>query len=141
MKRNIYGALAMLAAALIVSVPFVQAQSRVNADVPFAFSLQDKAMPAGNYQIISLSGQTLEVLNLDTRHGQLLAKQISVQSSKDQSPKLVFHKYGDQYFLSQIWYGDSNYGVGFAESKREKEVAMAANSLPNGAETVIVAMK
>ena len=53
MKRNIYGALAMLAAALIVSVPFVQAQSRVNADVPFAFSLQDKAMPAGNYQIIA----------------------------------------------------------------------------------------
>jgi hypothetical protein len=141
MKRNFYGALAMLAAALIVSVPLAQAQSRVNADVPFAFSLQDKAMPAGNYQIISLSGQALEVLNLDTQHGQLLAKQMSVQAYKDQSPKLVFHKYGDQYFLSQIWYGDSHYGIGFAESKREKEVKMAANGLPDVAETVIVAMK
>ena len=140
MKRNIYGALAILAAALIVSVPLVQAQSRVNADVPFAFSLQDKAMPAGNYQIIA-RGQALEVRNLDTEHGQLLVKQMSVQSTKDQSPKLVFHKYGDQYFLSQIWYGDSHYGVGFAESKREKEVKMAANGLPSVAETVIVAMK
>ena len=141
MKRSIYGALAILAAALIVSVPLVQAQSRVNADVPFAFSLLDKSMPAGNYQIIALSDQALEVWNLDTEHGQLLAKQMSVESSKDQSPKLVFHKYGDQYFLSQIWYGYSHYGMGFAESKREKEVKMAANGLPTVAETVIVAMK
>ena len=141
MKRNIYGALAILAAALILSVPLVQAQSRVNAAVPFAFSLQDRAMPAGNYQIIALSGQTLEIRDLDTRHSELLVKQMSVQSNKDQSPKLIFHKYGDQYFLSQIWYGDSHYGVAFAESKREKEVKMAANGLPSIAETVIVAMK
>ena len=141
MKSKIYGALAMLAAALIVSVPFAQAQSRVKADVPFAFSLQDKAMPAGNYQIIALSDRVLEVWNLDAQHGQLLAKQMSVQSSKDQSPKLVFHKYGDQYFLSQIWDGQNDTGIELAESKREKEVKMAGNDLPNASETVIVAMK
>jgi hypothetical protein len=138
MKRNIYGAFAMLAAALIVSVPFAQAQSRVKAEVPFAFSLQDKAMPAGNYQIIAQSDRVLEVWNLDVRHGQLLAKQISVQS-KDQSPKLVFHKYGDQYFLSQIWDGQNDTGIQLAESKREKEVKMAG--IPSASETVIVAMK
>jgi hypothetical protein len=138
MKRNIYGALAILAAALVVSVPFVQAQSRVNADVPFAFSLQDKAMPAGNYQIFAVSDRVLEVWNLDAQHGQLLAKQISVQS-KDQSPKLVFHRYGDQYFLSQIWDGQSDTGIQLAESKREKETKMAG--LSSAFETVIVAMK
>jgi hypothetical protein len=141
MKRNIYGAFAILAAALIVSVPFVQAQTRVSAEVPFAFSLQDKAMPAGNYQIIALRDQVLEVWNSDTKHGQLLAKQMSVQSSKDQSPKLVFHKYGDQYFLAQIWDGESHTGIAFPESKREKEVKTAYLGLPNASETVIVAMK
>lgn len=138
MKRNIYGALAILAAALIVSVPFAQAQSRVKAEVPFAFSLQDKTMPAGNYQIIAVSDRVLEVWNLDAQHGQLLAKQISVQS-KDQSPKLVFHKYGDQYFLSQIWDGQNDTGIQLAESKREKETKMAG--LTSASETVIVAMK
>ena len=137
MKSKIYGALVMLAA-LIVSVPFAQAQARVKAEVPFAFSLQDKAMPAGNYQIFAVSDRVLEVWNLDAQHGQLLAKQISVQS-KDQSPKLVFHKYGDQYFLSQIWDGRSDTGIQLAESKREKETKMA--SLPNASETVILAMK
>jgi hypothetical protein len=140
MKRNIYGALAILAVALVVSVPFVQAQS-VKADVPFAFSMQGQSMPAGNYSIIAVSDRVLEVWNLDSRHGQLLAKQMSVQSSKDQGPKLVFHKYGDQYFLSQIWDGQSDTGIQLPESKREKELKIASNNLPNASETVIVAMK
>ncbi len=141
MKSKIYGALATLAVALTVGVSFAQAQSRVQADVPFAFSLQDRAMPAGNYQIIAQSGQVLEVRSLDSQRGQLLMKPMSVQASNDQSPKLVFHKYGDQYFLSQVWYGDSQYGIGFAESKREKEIKMASNGAPNAPETVIIAMK
>jgi hypothetical protein len=141
MKSKIYGALVMLAVALIVGVPFVQAQSRVQADVPFAFRLNDKAMPAGNYQIIALDDQVLEAWNLDARRGQLLLKQISVQSSQPKSPRLVFHKYGEQYFLSEIWYGDSRYGIALAESKLEKEVKMARDGLPNAPETVIVAMK
>jgi hypothetical protein len=139
MKSRIYGAFAILAAALIVSAPFAQAQTRIKAGVPFAFNLQDKAMPAGNYQIIALSDRVLEFWNLDSKHGQLVAKQMSVESFKDQSPKLVFHKYGDQYFLSQVWNGDSHTGIALSESKREKEAKMA--SLPNASETVIVALK
>ena len=87
MKSKIYGALAMLAVALIVSVPFAQAQNGVKADVPFAFSLQDKAMPAGNYQIVWLSDQAFEVRNLDTGRGQLLLKQIAVQATQAKSPR------------------------------------------------------
>jgi hypothetical protein len=141
MKSRFYGALATLAVALMVGVSFAQSQSRVQADVPFAFTMQDRAMPAGNYQIIALSDRVLEVWNLDEKHGQLLAKQMSVQSSKAQGPKLVFHKYGDQYFLSQIWDGQNNTGIELAESKREKEVKMASNGAPTAPETVIVAMK
>ena len=142
MKRKVYGALTMLAVALIVSVPMVQAQSQshLRADVSFAFSLQDKSMSAGNYEIKSLSDQVLEIWNLDTRHGQLLMKQMSVQANKVQNPKLVFHKYGDQYFLSQIWDGRSNSGVELAVSNREKEEQIARNG-QQPPETVVVAMK
>jgi hypothetical protein len=139
MRSKIYGALAMLAVALIVSVPFMQAQTRVQADVPFAFNLQDSAMPAGSYQIIALDDQVLEVWNLDEHRGQLLLKQVGIKASQAQSPKMVFHKYGDRYFLSQIWGANSHYGIQLAESKLEKEVKMAA--VRHAPETVIVAMK
>jgi hypothetical protein len=140
MRSKIYGALATLAVALIVSVPFVQAQSKLQADVPFAFTLQDKAMPAGNYQIIAVDDQVLEVWNMDSHRGKLLLKQISVQAPEAKSPRLVFNKYGDHYFLSEIWDGRSKDGIALAESKLEKEVKMA-DSGPNARETVIVAMK
>jgi hypothetical protein len=141
MKSKFYGALAMIAVALMVSTPFVQAQSPVKADVPFAFSLQGQSMAAGNYKIFAVSDRALEIWNLDSQHGQLLIKQISVQSFKQQGPSLVFHKYGDQYFLSQIWDGQGDTGIQLAESKREKEMKTASNDLPNASETVIVAMK
>jgi hypothetical protein len=142
MQRKVYGVLTMLAVALIVSVPMVQAQtpSRLRADVPFAFSLADKSMPAGNYEIRSLSDRLLEVWNLDIQHGQMLMKQISVQDDNVHNAKLVFHKYGDQYFLSQIWDGRSNSGVELAVSNREKEERIAQNGLQEP-ETVVVAMK
>jgi hypothetical protein len=47
----------------------------------------------------------------------------------------------DRDFLSEIWYGDSHYGIALTESKLEKEVKMARNGLPNAPETVIVAMR
>ena len=37
--------------------------------------------------------------------------------------KLVFNKYGDEYFLSQIWKAGSNRGNELRKSRREAEVA------------------
>jgi len=141
MKRSIYGALILLAAALMISVPMVQAQSQVKADVPFAFSVDKQSMPAGNYEIRSLSEKVLVMRNLDTGQAWLMMKPHDVQASRIQNAKLVFHKCDDQYFLSQIWNGSSDTGMEFVTSRREKELQMAGNSLPNEPELVIVAMK
>ena len=141
MKRNIYGALTMFALAFLLSVPMVQAQSTLSANVPFAFSMGEKAMPAGTYQIRSVSDQVLALENLDSQHSWLVMKSHYVQASESQNPKLVFDKIGDQYFLSQIWDGRSNSGIELSSSKREKELQIAGASVPNDQETVIVAMK
>ena len=66
MKCNVYGALMIFVLALIVSVPMTQAQARARASVPFDFSLDQKSMPAGAYEISSLSDKVLVVRNLDT---------------------------------------------------------------------------
>jgi len=141
MKRSIYGALILLAAALMISVPMVQAQSQLKADVPFAFSVDKQMMPAGNYEIRSLNERVLILRNLDTKQAWMLMKSQDVQASKMQNAKLVFHQCDDQYFLSQIWKGSSDTGIEFATSQREKEMRMASNGLPDGPELVIVAMK
>ena len=141
MKRNTYGALTMLALAFLISIPMAQAQTRLQADVPFAFSLGQSAMSAGEYEINSAGQDLLLIRNSGANEAQLLVKSQYVQGRDAGRPRLVFHKYGDQYFLSQIWDGNSNIGVELPVSHREKEIKMAGAAFPRGAQTVIVAMK
>lgn len=142
MKCNVYGALMIFVLALIVSVPMTQAQARARASVPFDFSLDQKSMPAGAYEISSLNDRVLVVRNLETRQAQLMIESMHValsQASAAPHAKLVFHKYGDQYFLAEVWDGQSTIGIAFPESKREKELKIAGTNL-SGPETVIIAM-
>ncbi len=139
--NNVYGALMTLALALIVSVPMTQAQARARATVPFAFSLDQKSMPAGAYEISSQSNNALIVRNLDTSEARLVIESMHVEASQaSDAPhaKLVFRKYGDQYFLAEIWDGQSHTGIDFPESKREKELKLASNA--SQPEAVVIAM-
>jgi len=137
MKRNVYGALMTIALALIVSVPMTQAQARAKANVPFRFNLEQQSMPAGAYEITTAGERLLAVRNLDTMKSCLVLESIHMQDSRAQA-KLVFHKYGDQYFLAEIWDG-SDIGIQIPESKREKEMKWARNTLKP--ELVVIAMK
>ena len=80
--NNVYGALMILVLALIVSVPMTQAQARVRANVPFDFSLDQKSMPAGAYEISSMSDKVLVVRNLDTREARLVIEPMHVEASR-----------------------------------------------------------
>ncbi|HME31835.1 MAG TPA: hypothetical protein VKG65_03705 [Terriglobales bacterium] len=138
---NSYGALAILALALIVGVPMIQAQSRTRANVPFDFNLDQKSMPAGTYEISSVNEKVLAVRNLNTGESRLVIASMHVEASPyDGAPqaKLAFRKYGDQYFLAEIWNGNS-IGIQFPESKREWELKVASNA--SQPETVVIAMK
>jgi hypothetical protein len=143
MKSNsVYGAILILALALIVSVPTTQAQARARASVPFDFSLNQKSMPAGTYEVSSLSDKVLAVRNMNTGEAHLVIESMHVQAPQAAGiphAKLVYRKYGDQYFLAEIWDGRSNIGIAFSQSKREKEMKWARDT--HEPELVIIAMK
>jgi hypothetical protein len=141
-SKNVYGTLMIIALALLVSVPITQAQARERANVPFDYSLNQKTMPAGSYEISSVGGSTLAVRNLKTGEASMVIESMRVQASQavgTPNPKLVFHKYGDQYFLAEIWDGQSNTGIALHESKREQELKLARDT--NQPELVVIAMK
>jgi hypothetical protein len=138
--NNSYGALMILALALIVGVPMIHAQSRTRANVPFDFNLDQKSMSSGSYEISSVNEKVLAVRNLKTGESRLVIAFMNVEASAYQGAphaKLVFRKYDDQYFLAEIWSGD-RIGIQLPESKREHEMKLASASQP---ETVVIAMK
>ena len=125
---------------MVFAMPTVHAQSRFLATVPFDFSLGHRSMAAGTYQIGSISEQVNIIRNIATGVAELLIKSTHVQSVEVESAKLVFNKYGNQFFLSQIWKGNSGAGVQLPPSKREKELRLAGSQFSNGPRTVVVAM-
>ncbi len=141
MKRNLYVSLTALVLALTVNVAFAQVQSRCKADVPFSFSVAQKSMEPGQYSII-VADHVLELRNTATNATVRLFAQPE-DSAKPQATRLVFHKYGDRYFLAEVWNASGQAGASGMEllsSKAEQETRAALND-EDGPQEVIIAMR
>jgi len=98
---------------------------RVNANIPFNFSVTGATLPAGAYTIQSLTsdGRVLSIRDSDMRaQGMVFAIPCESLNGVKQT-KLVFHRYGDRYFLTQIWVAGRNSGHQIPKSRRETEMA------------------
>ena len=139
MKRNMFGALMTLIVACTIAIPAVHAQTSMNASVPFAFTVGDKQLPSGAYEVRDVGRGTL----IATRDGEF--KVLGIYSyagpAKPGETKLVFDKVGDKYFLRQIWTSVHGQGLQLPESKLEKEIEASNRDGGSGAQTVIVAMR
>ena len=100
-----------------------QSTSVVNADIPFDFIVGNKTLPAGKYAVNSATNDG-HALNISSREGNssaLVLTNDAVEMSKKRIARMVFHRYGQQYFLAQVWTGES-YGRQLMESKRERNL-------------------
>jgi hypothetical protein len=107
--------------------PASHAQDRageVMVNVPFAFQNGSQHLSAGLYTI-SISYQNIARIRGQSRSGfAMTGFDEDVQPSK--TTRVVFRKYGDQYFLDEIWVaGDTNHTY-FLPSKSER-LEMSAN--------------
>lgn len=135
MTRSIFGALTTLVLALAVNAAF--AQSRVKAKVPFAFAVDESSMPAGQYTIAELSDRILQISN-DETGATVSIVTLREESVNQQTPRLVFHRYGDQYVLAEAWGSWKDSGMELPTSKLEKEIRAAYhNTSPHGEEVVV----
>jgi hypothetical protein len=140
MKRNVFGALMTLIVAATIAVPVVNAQQTImRADVPFAFNVGDKQLPAGTYVVREMDRGTL-IQSKDGENSVLGIYNYAGPSKADEN-KLVFDKVGDHYFLAQIWASARDQGLLVPESKQEKELRASNSGLQGEVETVIVALR
>lgn len=116
MKRII--AIALFAASSLAAAGNLSAQEHmVKANIPFAFTVNNKVLPAGTYTISSLSPNAVQVRNVNGH----IAELSLVQSDEKRSttPMLVFQRYGNQYFLHEILAANAM-NVAVPRSKREQ---------------------
>ena len=94
------------------------------ADVPFDFVVGNKVFPAGQciIQPGSSTFDTLLVRNLDAKVNQFAAASRLETRNAAGTSALIFHKYGDRYFLSAIRVEGMNIQFKVPESKAENEL-------------------
>jgi len=138
MKRITVIALFTLAA-LSTTVGAMAQGRAARATVPFDFTVGDKLLPAGNYEITAPSTGIIEVQNRDA-HVTMLAATTYDSHQSGNGGKLVFDKIGDQYFLSEVLCAQAAINVNLPPSKQEKRAQRQEASLSNPTQ-VFVATK
>ena len=132
-KRVInYGLLIVMVAMVVDQSVKAQALTYgLRANIPFAFSVGNTQLPAGKYsvsRVLPNSGDGLIAINSLAGKANALRTTIPVTTGKPRDKAtLVFHRYGDQYFLFQVWAAGESTGLTFPLSRSERELQEKQN--------------
>ena len=141
MKKNMLKVFTMLSLVVMLAAGSVwaAAEEPFKINVPFEFSAGKQVLPAGEYVVRQVFGGS--VVRIQAVEGDAIAtvQTHSVQSKSDQSKaRLVFRRYGDQYFLSQVFGSNDIKGRELSRSRREREFAKGSYSARLASEAEVV---
>lgn len=125
MKRQflVFIAVAAFAAALTTNA-FGQTGDTVKVNIKFDFQIGERMYPAGEYRIESMSRQSDNILVIrsvgDAKSNGIFVADHAI-GGKEQTPRLVFQKYGENYVLTRIFLDTDQWGYAIRRSRRQRE--------------------
>src|SRR4029077_14969923 len=101
MKKQLF---VLLGLGLLVGMSAYAQTVNLKADVPFNFIIRGETLPAGQYTIQGLgNGPVISVRGPNPKANTIVLSQRCASVNAAKLSKLVFHRYGDRYFLAQLW--------------------------------------
>jgi hypothetical protein len=134
MKNRIFATLGLLTV-LATACAFGRGPMKVS--IPFEFHVGATVMPAGQYDLtwpFGASNPLLSVVSCDSNaKSYVMTNNVLNAHGTRSEGHLVFHIYGETYFLSEVWSRGNEAGSALPNSKIEREVALHASlALPGG---------
>jgi hypothetical protein len=147
MRRIFTTIVATALLALTISTP-ASAQlpgTAMRAYIPFDFIVNGKTLPAGNYEVkrITEAPEGLIIRSVDNKRAHCVFETETVnQNRPPRHDEIVFDRYGDTYFLSEVLSGGMEAGRRLAPSHTEKQMRRESEMASNNAqpETVSIAL-
>jgi hypothetical protein len=104
----------------------VHAQNtHLKVTVPFEFTVGETTLPAGEYDIQATGtwgGKVLSICNRKANASAFVISASYVTAKSSKRSELVFNRYGQQYFLTEVW-GANDLGRQMPISSRRLELA------------------
>jgi hypothetical protein len=122
-------AVLFLAVFFLASGARAQIVGNVEANIPFQFHVGSTKLPPGKYDIHVLDDSDLTVMEISSADGRASAL-FQVESAQAKSApsksELIFNKYGNRYFLSEVFDGDNPDGSRVVGSRYEQKLGQGA---------------
>jgi hypothetical protein len=128
-----------LAAGLLASAIPASAQTILDVNVPFAFSVGNQHLPAGHYRVQSQSDYFLSIRNVETASTTVVTVRSEGGRHLQGNSRLVFKREGNQNYLTQVWAPDTDrYSELTSRPRHDQELRTQNHPAPS---TVEVASK
>jgi hypothetical protein len=123
MKKQLWQVMGFLAALLATSTAVGQTnRGDTTTNVPFAFTVANHTLPPGRYTVTRMGETTLRIFNPHNQGTVVLTTRVEGKAPES-TGKMVFHRYGDAYFLSEVWVAGNGIGRKIFQSRAEEDLA------------------
>ena len=132
----------LTALTVMASTRVAQAQEHLVVNIPFDFVAGNTTLPAGEYSV-QVSGPERALILIDRKDpapSVIIDSNADVANEIQSQSRLVFNRYGDRYFLSQVWAAGNSRGRQLLKSGREKEMAQVAKIEAQGQITLVAGL-
>lgn len=140
MKRLLFLTIALAAAALLVATPSRAQQITAEVTIPFSFYVSNTELPAGTYHVSESYRHFVRIRNVETQDSALVSTLPNNKTVTD-SGTLVFRRYGEMHFLSEIRSPQRALNVHIPVSKTETDLKYSLTASQRNAETILIAFK
>ena len=116
----------VLALTIYASKANAQIIGDLEVNIPFQFHAGNAKLPAGEYRIHVLDDSDLTVMEISSADGStsaLFQVQNTEANSTPAKSELIFNKYGDRYFLAEVFEEGNLNGSKVAESRYKKKIS------------------
>ena len=131
--KKVYASISLLFSlyAILAAAPAAAQSAREQtANISFSFNVGDKTFPAGLYRVRQLNPASdrvaLEIRSADGRLGKITLTSFVRPGEASEQARLVFTRYGEQYFLAQVWTHAQTEGLALPTSRSERTLARRA---------------
>jgi len=121
MKTRFWQKTLIVAALLTAGAMGQSMRSNQIVQVPFPFIVAEHTLPAGRYFVTNIGETRLRIFSAE-RQSALVQTQTVQGHSPEGSGKMIFHRYGDVYFLAEVWAPGQDVGQQLTKSRAEKEM-------------------
>lgn len=91
--------------------------------IPFDFFIGGEAQKAGDYVIAPICDKQIALRSTHSQTAEMVLTNAIEAGADSAAPRLVFHRYGSKYFLTQVWLRASEEGRELYVSPEEINMA------------------